>query len=121
MKNVHTQKGMFNRASHCSHSKTVSLKSCGIGGPPHPPPLENHKFYRFLYKLAFRPYLKKFLMLRLDSISCNKLPTVNTKYSKTCVKWPLKNSQSKCLMTNGSLMQVKSIAECSPFDLHIIL
>ena len=42
-------------------------------------------------------------------------------YSKTCVKRPL----TKIFMTNGRLMKVKSIAECSPrrafcntFDLH---
>ena len=34
-------------------------------------------------------------------------------YSKTCLKRPLKNRQTKGLKTNGSLMKVKSIAECS--------
>ena len=34
-------------------------------------------------------------------------------YSKTCAKRPLKNRQKKILMTNGSLMKVESIAECS--------
>ena len=34
-------------------------------------------------------------------------------YSKTCVKWPLKIDKTKVLMTTGSLMKVKSIAECS--------
>ena len=34
-------------------------------------------------------------------------------YSKTCVKWPLKIDKTKILMTNGSLMKVESIAECS--------
>ena len=29
-------------------------------------------------------------------------------YSKTCVKWPLKNRQNKILVTNGSLRKVKS-------------
>ena len=47
-----------------------------------------------------------------------------TKYSKTCVKRPLKKDKTKILMTNGSLMKVESIAECSivafcnAFDLH---
>ena len=46
------------------------------------------------------------------------------KYSKTCVKRPLKIDKTNILMTNGSSMKVKSIAECSPwsilqyFDLH---
>ena len=35
-------------------------------------------------------------------------------YSKTCVKWPLKNRQNKGLLkkTNGSLMKVESSANC---------
>ena len=60
------------------------------------------------------------------------------KYSKTCLKRPLKNRQNKglkdkwylnvgqkyCRMLSWSLMQVESIAECSlgafcnTFDLH---
>ena len=35
----------------------------------------------------------------------------NFKYSKTCVKRPLKNRQNKIM--NGRLMKVESIAECS--------
>ena len=35
--------------------------------------------------------------------------------SKTCVKRPLKIDISKVLMENGSLMEVESIAECSPW------
>ena len=44
-------------------------------------------------------------------------------YSKTCFKRPLINRQNK-VKTNGSLMKVESIAECSlgafcdTFDLH---
>ena len=35
-------------------------------------------------------------------------------YSETCLKRSLKkNDKTKILMTNGSLMKVKSIAECS--------
>ena len=38
---------------------------------------------------------------------------------QTCVKQPLNNRQNKDLMTNGNLMKVKSIAECSNiFYLH---
>ena len=37
--------------------------------------------------------------------------TEEVKYSKTCVKRPLKNSKTKIFMTNGSLMKVKSIAD----------
>ena len=34
-------------------------------------------------------------------------------YSKTCVKRPLKIDKTNILITNGSLMKVTSIAECS--------
>ena len=36
---------------------------------------------------------------------------------KTCVKGPLKNRKNKTLNDNGSLMKVKSIAECSPWSI----
>ena len=39
------------------------------------------------------------------------------KYSKICVKLPLKMDKTKILMTNGSLMKVKSIAECFPWSI----
>ena len=49
-------------------------------------------------------------------------------YSKTGLKWPLeKIDKTNVLKTNGSLMKVKSIAECSlgvfcnNFDLHLAL
>ena len=43
---------------------------------------------------------------------------VPKEYSKTSVKRPLKNRQKKkILMTNGSLMKVESIAECSPWSI----
>ena len=35
-------------------------------------------------------------------------------YSKTCLKQLLKIHKTKVLMTNGSLMKVESISECSP-------
>ena len=39
-------------------------------------------------------------------------------YSKTCLKRPRKKKdKTQILMTNGSLMQVKSIAECSPWSI----
>ena len=38
-------------------------------------------------------------------------------YSKTCLKQPLKKDKTKILITNGSLMKVKSIAECSPWSI----
>ena len=45
-----------------------------------------------------------------------------SKYSKTCVKRQLKKvDEIKILMTNGSLMKVESIAECSPSEHSAIL
>ena len=47
--------------------------------------------------------------------------------SKTCVKLSLKKDKTKILMTNGSLMNVESIAECplsvffNTFDVHYTL
>ena len=38
-------------------------------------------------------------------------------YSKTWLKWSLKNIQNKGLYANGNLMKVKSIAECSPWSI----
>ena len=48
--------------------------------------------------------------LKLDDWNFNSL-----KYSKPCVKWSV--DKTKMAMTNGSLMQVKSIAECSPWSI----
>ena len=42
---------------------------------------------------------------------------VGSQYSKTCLKQPLKKDKAKILLTNGSLMKVKSIAECSPWSI----
>ena len=39
---------------------------------------------------------------------------VGSQYSKTSLKQPLKKDKTKILIINGSLMKVKSIAECSP-------
>ena len=38
-------------------------------------------------------------------------------YSKTCVKRPLKKDKTKTLMTDGSLIKVEIIAECSPWSI----
>ena len=38
-------------------------------------------------------------------------------YSKTCLKLPLRIDKTKILMTNGNLMKVESIAECSPLSI----
>ena len=49
------------------------------------------------------------------------MPYVYWSYSKTCVKRPLKNRQTQILIIIGSLMKVKSIAECSPLEHSAIL
>ena len=52
---------------------------------------------------------------------CNILYTLDyakyEHYSKTCLKWPPKIDKTKILMTNGNLMKVKNIAECSPWSI----
>ena len=60
-----------------------------------------------------------------DTLSVDVLKAVLAScYSKTCLKWPLKNRQNKVLKKNDSLMKVERIAECSfeafcnTFDLH---
>ena len=51
----------------------------------------------------------------------------NLKYSKNCLKRSLKNRQTKVIKINGSLIKVKSIAECSlgafcnTFYLHLAI
>ena len=56
--------------------------------------------------------LVQILKLRIYAITQQK-HDVETTYSKTCVKRPLKIDKTKILITIGSLMKVESIAECS--------
>ena len=42
---------------------------------------------------------------------------VGSQYSKTCLNQPLKKDKTKILIKNGSLMKVKSVAECSPWSI----
>ena len=58
-------------------------------------------------------------MLFLNIYGCSEVLVNLKQYSKICVKWPLKNGK-KVFMTNGSLMKVKSIAEC-PMELSALL
>ena len=59
--------------------------------------------------------IETFSFFSLDTCTC----ILEYSYSKTCVKWPLKNRQNKDLYANGCLMKVESIAElCNNFDLH---
>ena len=42
---------------------------------------------------------------------------VGSQYSITCLKQLLKKDKTKILITNGSLMKVERIAECSPWSI----
>ena len=67
-------------------------------------------FFTLTMWILFSWFLRKQLIL---------MTVFKMRYSKTCLKWSLKNRQKKTLMINGSLMKVESIAECShSFDLH---
>ena len=62
-------------------------------------------------------YLIGYSVGSVVSHSMYSVCTMEKVYRKTvtCVKWPLKIGKTKILMTTGSLMNVKSIAECSPW------
>ena len=52
--------------------------------------------------------------------NCHPIKDSNTVviiYSKTCLKRLFKIDKPNIFMTNGSLMKVKSIAECSPWSI----
>ena len=54
------------------------------------------------------------MMLSIDMYVIEHIcPFYMLKYNKTCVKRPLKNGQNIDLNDKGSLMKVKSIADCS--------
>ena len=42
---------------------------------------------------------------------------IDCQYNKTCLKQPLKKDKTKILITNGSLLKVERIAECSPWSI----
>ena len=46
-----------------------------------------------------------------------KMEVITMNYSKTCLKGHSKIDKTKILMTNGSLMKIKSIEECSPWSI----
>ena len=75
---------------------------------------------------AVGPVDPSFLVVKKSHLSKNIHPTAslqipqNRKYiwvvntvKHTCLKQPLIKDKTKILITNGSLMKVKSIAECS--------
>ena len=60
---------------------------------------------------------KKYSSYSESTNSTKQKVHVGSQYSKTCLKQPLKKDKTKTLITNGSLMKVKSIAECSPWSI----
>ena len=56
-------------------------------------------------------------MFILQRVYRNIKVHVGCQYSKTCLKQPLKKDKTKILITNGSLMKVVRIAECSPWSI----
>ena len=56
---------------------------------------------------------KKYSSYSESTISTKQKQREGCQYSKTCLKQPLKKTK-KTLITNGSLIKVKRIAECSP-------
>ena len=55
-------------------------------------------------------------LAEIEQVKVTEAPEVG-KYSKTCVKRPLKIDKTKILITNGSFMKVISIAECSSWSI----
>ena len=60
---------------------------------------------------------KKYSSYSESTNSTKQKVHVDCQYSRTCLKQPLKKDNTKNLITNGSLMKVESIAECSPWSI----
>ena len=60
-------------------------------------------------------YRSKWLYAYVISAKISWIGLFILEYNKPCVKRPLKTGKTKILMTNGGLMKVKSITECSPW------
>ena len=56
---------------------------------------------------------KKYSSYSESTNSTKQKVHVGCQYSKACLKQPLKKDKTKTLITNGSLMKVEGIAECS--------
>ena len=53
------------------------------------------------------------LTKHIKYVQLNESVNVFPVYSKTCLKRPIKYDKTKVFKTNGSLMKVKRIAQCS--------
>ena len=60
---------------------------------------------------------KKYSSYSESTNSTKQKVHIGSQNSKTCLKQPLKKDKTKILITNGSLMKVESIAECSPWSI----
>ena len=61
---------------------------------------------------------KKYSSYSASTNSAKQKVYVGSQSSKTCLKQPLKKDKTKTLkITNGRLMKVESIAECSPWSI----
>ena len=65
-------------------------------------------------------YEKKYSSYSESTNSAKQKVHVSSQYSKTCLKQPLKKDKTNLLITNGTLMKVKSTAEC-PLEHSAIL
>ena len=54
---------------------------------------------------------KKYSSYSESTDSTKQKVHVDSQYSKTCLKQPLKKDKTKILITNGGLMKVESVAE----------
>ena len=59
----------------------------------------------------------EYLHIKIIVKKCIRYSGLEEKYSKTCVKRPLKIDKTKIRMTNGSLIKVESIAEYCPWSI----
>ena len=66
---------------------------------------------------VLHPDLGPNCLQRLSVVDKGRLKNYQGYYSKTGLKRPLKSRQLKDLNDNGSLLKVKSIAECSPWSI----
>ena len=71
-------------------------------------------FTASIHKVCIKLYRKRLTKRPLFPLDTSAWAFIR---GKTCLKWSLKNRQTKILMTNGSLMKVESIAECSTWSI----
>ena len=87
---------------YCPMISKYGLSLSKAVGPVDPPILVVNK-----------SHFKKYASYSESTNSTKQNVHEGSKYSKTCPKQPLKKDKIKILITNGSLMKVERIAECS--------